>query len=91
MHDHSFNGTLLQVHVSNLNGSSEELQADICDPNNSSFSTLEVKLENNSITIRTSDSSITLPTVNMNEMITVSIGSTPGRLVYYEKTFCHLI
>ena len=70
----------MQVHVSNLNGLSEELQVDICDPNNSTFSTLEVKLENNSITV-TSGSSVTLPTASTNEVITVSIGNAPGRPV----------
>ena len=70
----------MQVHVSNLNGLSEELQVDICDPNNSTFSTLEVKLENNSITV-TSGSSVTLPTANINEVISVSIGNAPGRPV----------
>ena len=67
--------------MSNLNGLNEELQTDICDPSNSTFSTLQVKLENNSIIV-TDGSSITLPTASMNEMITVSIGSAPGRLVY---------
>ena len=76
-------GTSLQVHVSNLNGLSEELEVDICDQNNSTFSTLEIKLENNSITV-TSGSSRTLPTASMDEMVTVSIGSAPGRLVQYD-------
>ncbi len=65
--------------MSSLNGRSDELQMDICDPSNSTFSILEVKLENNSITV-TSDSSITLPSdsASMNEMVTISIGNAPG-------------
>lgn len=55
---------------------------DICDPSNSTFSTLQVKIEDNSIIV-TDGSSISLPTASMNEMITVSIGSAPGRLVYF--------
>ena len=69
--------------MSNLDGLSEELQMDICDPSDSTFSTLQVKLENNSIIV-TGGLSITLPTASINEMVTVSIGSAPGRLVYFD-------
>ena len=72
--------------MSNLNGLSEELQADTCDPSNSAFSTLEVKLENNTITV-TSGSSTTLPSESMKEMITVFIGNAPGTLVYNLPSF----
>ena len=73
----------LQIHVSNLNGFNDELQVDICDPNNGTFYTLEVKLENEFITVMSGSSSI-LPTANINQSITVSIGSAPGRLMYVE-------
>lgn len=79
MHEHH-TSTSLQVHVSNLTGPSKELEMDICDPNNSTFSILEARLENSSITV-TSGSSVTLPITSINEMITVSIGSVPGRPV----------
>ena len=74
--------------MSNLNGLSEELQADTCDPSNSIFSTLEVKLENNTISITVSSgSSTTLPSESMKEMITVFIGNAPGTLVYNLPSF----
>ena len=72
--------------MSNLNGLSEELQADTCDPSNSAFSTLVVILENNTITV-TSGSSTTLPSESMKEMITVFIGNAPGTLVYNLPSF----
>lgn len=81
----------IQIQVSNLNGLSEEIRVDVCNLENNTFSTLEVKLQNKSFVVLSDDSPKTLPATITNGSITVSIGSIPSKLQILSQTvyvFC---
>ena len=73
------NMSYLKIQVSNTHGISEEIQVGVCHPNSSAFSTLEVKLQDELITVTSDNVSTTLPATITNELFTVSIGNAPGK------------
>lgn len=67
-----------QVQVSNIQGFHEEIPIDICDLNNHTFSTLEVKLQNDMI-VAINNLTTTLPVAIRSGLVTISIGGAPGK------------
>lgn len=58
---------------------------DLCTSNNQ-FTTLQVKLQNESIIVESENLSTTLPTLATNGSVVISMGSTPGKLLQNPTT-----